>query len=55
MAEKMTRAGRGGRAGRRWPLGRLARRHPVISAAAAFIGVGLVVFGLVWFQPQLAF
>jgi hypothetical protein len=55
MAEKMTRAGRGGRAGRRWPLGRLARRHPVISAAAAFIGVGLVVFGLVWFQPQKLF
>ena len=52
MAEKNEKAGRGGRLGRRWPLGRLARRHPVISAAAV-IGVGLVIFGLVWFQPQL--
>ena len=55
MAEQMTRSGRGGRAGRRWWLGRLARRHPVISAAAAFVGVGLIVFTLVWFQPQKLF
>ena len=55
MAEKNEQPGRGGRPRRRWPLGRLARRHPVISAAAAFIGVGLVIFGLVWFQPQKLF
>ncbi len=55
MAEKNEEAGRGGRPGRRWPLGRLARRHPVISGAAAVIGVGLVIFGLVWFQPQKLF
>jgi hypothetical protein len=52
MAEKNEQAGRGGRPGCRCPLGRLARRHPVISAAAAFIGAGLVIFGLEWFQPQ---
>jgi len=55
MAEKNEEAGRGGRPGGRWPLGRLARRHPVISATAAFLGVGLVIFGLVWFQPQKLF
>jgi len=56
MADNMTRADRGGRAGRRWRLpGRLVRRHPVISAAAAFVGVGLIVFVLVWFQPQKLF
>ena len=54
MAEKDEQAGCGGRTGGRWPLGRLARRHPVISATAAFIGIRLVIFGLVWFQPQLA-
>jgi Electron transfer DM13 len=55
MAEKTTRADRGGRAARRWWLGRLARRHPVISAAAAFVGLGLIIFVLVWFQPQKLF
>ena len=55
MAEKNDEAGRGRRPGGRWPLGRLARRHPVISATAAFVGVGLVIFGLVWFQPQKLF
>ena len=55
MAEKDSEHGRGGRPSRRWPLGRLARRHPVISAVAAFIGVGLVVFVLAWFQPQKLF
>jgi hypothetical protein len=55
MAEKNEQAGRGGRPGWRCPLGRLARRHPVISAAAAFIGAGLVIFGLEWFQPQKLF
>jgi hypothetical protein len=46
--------GRGGRPGRRWSPGRLARRHPFISAAA-LIGVGLVIFVLLWFQPQKLF
>jgi hypothetical protein len=46
--------GRGGRPGRRWPPGRLARRHRFISAAA-LIGVGLVIFVLLWFQPQKLF
>jgi hypothetical protein len=55
MTEKNRKPGRGGRPGRRWPPGRLARRHPVISATAAFIGVGLVLFALVWFQPQKLF
>jgi len=52
MAEKNREPGRGGRPGRRWSLGQLARRHQLIGAAA-FIGVGLVVVVLVWFQPQL--
>jgi hypothetical protein len=51
MAEKNRKPGRGGRPGRRWPLGRLARRRRLIGAAA-FIGVGLIIFVLVWFQPQ---
>jgi hypothetical protein len=55
MAEKDSEPGRGGRPGRRWPPGRLARRHPVISATAALIGAGLIIFGLVWFQPQKLF
>jgi len=55
MAEENTTPGRGGRPGRRWSPVQLARRHPVISAAAAFIGVGLVIFVLVWFQPQKLF
>jgi Electron transfer DM13 len=55
MAEKDPKAGRGGRLGRRWPLGRLARRHPFIGGAAAFIGVGLIAFALAWFQPQKLF
>jgi Electron transfer DM13 len=55
MAEKNGTPGRGGRPGRRWPLGRLAHRHPFISAAAALIGVGLIIFVLVWFQPQKLF
>jgi Electron transfer DM13 len=55
MAEQNTKPGRGGRPGRRWSPVQLARRHPVISAAAAFIGVGLVIFVLVWFQPQKLF
>ena len=55
MAEKHTKADRGGAAGRRWSPGRFARTHPVISAAAAFIGVGLIIFVLVWFQPQKLF
>jgi len=55
MAEQNARPGRGARPGRRWSPVRLARRHPVISAAAAFIGAGLAVFVLVWFQPQKLF
>ena len=47
-------AGRGGPPGGERPPGRLARRHPVISAAAV-VGVGLAIFVLVWFQPQKLF
>jgi hypothetical protein len=54
MAEKSRNPGRGGRQGRRWSLGRLGRRHRLIGAAA-FIGVGLIIFVLVWFQPQKLF
>jgi hypothetical protein len=54
MAENNGRAGRGGPAGS-WSLGRLARRHPAITAGAALVGVGLIVFVLVWFQPQKLF
>jgi len=55
MAEKNTKPGHGGRPGRRRSPVQLARSHPVIGAAAAFIGVGLVIFVLVWFQPQKLF
>jgi len=55
MAEESRKRGRGGCPGGRWPLGRLARRHPFIGAAAALIGMGLVIFVLVWFQPQKLF
>jgi hypothetical protein len=55
MAEESRKPGRGGRPGRRWSLGRLAHRHPFISAAAALIGVGLVIVVPVWFQPQKLF
>ena len=55
MAEKDSGHRRGGRPGGRWSPSRLARKHPVISASAAFIGVGLIVFVLVWFQPQKLF
>jgi hypothetical protein len=55
MATENRKPGRGGRPGRRWPPGRLARRHPRISAAAALIGVGPVIFVLLWFQPQKLF
>jgi hypothetical protein len=54
MAEKNKKPGRSGRPGRRWSPGRLARRHPFISAAAV-IGAGLVIFVLAWFQPQQLF
>jgi len=54
MAEKDSEPGRGGRPGRRWPTSRLARRHPVIGAAAV-IGAGLIIFALAWFQPQKLF
>ena len=52
MAEQSRRPGRGGRPAGRWPLGRLARRHRFISAAAALTGVGFIIFVLLWFQPQ---
>src|SRR6266576_5465470 len=55
MAKENRKPGRGGQPGGRWPLGRLARRHRFISAAAAFIGVGLIIFVLLWFQPQKLF
>jgi hypothetical protein len=54
MAEKNRAAGRGGGPGRRWPLGRLARWRPFIIGAAV-VGAGLVLFALVWFQPQKLF
>ncbi len=54
MAEKNRKPGRGGRPGTRWSPGWLARRHPVISAAAV-IGAGLIIFVLAWFQPQKLF
>jgi len=55
MAEENRIPGRGGRPGRRrWP-GRLARRHRFIGTAAAFIGVGFIIFVLLWFQPQKLF
>src|SRR5271165_7557788 len=54
MAEKNTGPGRGGRPGRRWWPGRLAR-HRFLIAAAAFTGAGLIIFVLAWFQPQKLF
>ena len=54
MAEKNRMAGRGGGLGRRWSLGRLGRRRPFIIGATV-IGAGLVLFVLVWFQPQKLF
>jgi len=44
----------GGEAAGFWLLGRLARGHPGIDAAAV-VGVGLIIFVLVWFQPQKLF
>src|SRR5215468_12231863 len=55
MAEESRKRGRGGRPGGRSSLGRLTHRHPFISASAALAGVGLVIFVLVWFQPQKLF
>jgi electron transfer DM13 len=55
MAKENRKTGRGGRPAKRWPLGRLARRRRFIAAAAACIGAGLVIFVLVWFQPQKLF
>jgi len=54
MAENNGRTGHRASA-RAWSLGRLARGHPVISAAGAVVGVGLIIFVLVWFQPQKLF
>src|SRR6266487_3391266 len=54
MAEKSDSPGRGGRTGRRWPLDRRTRRHRFIGATAV-IGAGLLILGLVWFQPQKLF
>jgi len=53
MIEKTGKAGRGGLA-RFWPPGGLARKHPVLSAAA-LAGVAVIIFVLVWFQPQKLF
>ena len=55
MAEESRKPGRGSRPGGRSSLGRLAHWHPFISASAALIGAGLVIFVLVWFQPQKLF
>ena len=54
MAEKNRMADHGGGPGRQWSLGRLGRRHPFIIGTAV-IGAGLVLFVLVWFQPQKLF
>jgi hypothetical protein len=54
MAMENRKPGRGRPLGRRWPPGRLARRHPLISATA-LTGMGLVIFVLLWFQPQKLF
>jgi Electron transfer DM13 len=54
MAEKNRMAGHGGGTGGRWSLGRLAVRRPFIIGAAVIIA-GLVLFVLVWFQPQKLF
>jgi Electron transfer DM13 len=54
MAEKNRMAGHGGGTGGRWSLGRLAVRRPFIIGAAIIIA-GLVLFVLVWFQPQKLF
>lgn len=29
-----------------------ARAHPLLSSGAAFVGAGLLVFGILWFEPQ---
>jgi hypothetical protein len=55
MAKESTKPGRRWRPGRRWSLGRLARRHRIICGAAALIGVGFIIFVLLWFQPQKLF
>ena len=55
MPEKNRKPGPGGEPGRRWLLVRRAQRHPFISAVAAFIGVGLIIFALVFYQPQKLF
>jgi hypothetical protein len=52
---KNRKPGRGGRPGSRWSLGRLARTYRFIGAAAAFTGAGLLIFVLLWFQPQKLF
>jgi hypothetical protein len=44
----------GGRAGRRRPLRSLLGRHRKATIIAAVLMVGLVVFVLVWFEPQQA-
>jgi Electron transfer DM13 len=54
MADRNWMADRGAPPTRHWPPGRLARRHPLISAVA-FVGVGLAIFVVVWFQPQKLF
>jgi hypothetical protein len=54
MAESNSKVGRGGRPGRRWSPRQFARKHRFISAAA-FTGAGLLIFVLVWFQPQKLF
>jgi Electron transfer DM13 len=44
-----------GRPGVRGPVRRLVHRHPVMAAVAGIVGVGFIVFVLVWFQPQKLF
>jgi hypothetical protein len=54
MAEKNQMADHGGWPGRRWSLGQMARWRPFIIGAVV-IGAALVLFVLVWFQPQKLF
>jgi Electron transfer DM13 len=60
VASKAERAGSdrsertNGRSPIRWALG-FVRRHPRLSISAAVLGIGLVVFVLLWFEPQKLF
>ena len=55
MLEERRTAGQVRRPKRRRPIRRLVRRHPIFTATVGIVGVGLLVFVLVWFQPQKLF